>query len=459
MRRLMLSAVMSAALVAPAFAQLKQDPPAPGTPRDFVLPTPARVTLPNGLKVTMVQYGAIPKVQVVLSVAAGNVEEAASEVWLADVMTALMTEGTTRRSGADIALAAARMGGSIGAGAGEVRATVRGEVLSEFAADLVRLVAEVAQTPSFPATELDRIRADKLRQLALQKSTPQAIAQARFAEVTYGDHPYGRVFPTEAALQGYTIDQVRRFHDAKFSAARSRLYVVGRFDQAAVERAVREAFGGWKAGTATDPPRAKPTSARAVHIVDKPGAVQSTLIVGLPVIDPSHPDWVPLDITNTLLGGYFSSRVTSNIREAKGYTYSPYSSITSHPGDAYWAQNADVTTAVTGASLKEIFYEIDRLQAEAPSEAELDAVKNYEAGTFVFANSQRGGISGQLQFLDEYGLPDDYLTSYVRRVRAVTPAKVQEMATKYIDDTRATIVVVGDRKAIEDQVKAFGPVK
>jgi predicted Zn-dependent peptidase len=244
-----------------------------------------------------------------------------------------------------------------------------------------------------------------------------------------------------------------------FSAARSRLYVVGRFDQAAVERAVREAFGGWNAGSATEPPRAKPTSARAVYLVDKPGAVQSTLIVGVPVIDPSHPDWLPLEITNTLLGGYFSSRVTTNIREAKGYTYSPYSSITPHPGDAFWAQYADVTTAVTGASLKEIFFEIDRLQAEPPPEAELDAVKNYQAGTFVFQNSQRGGISGQLQFLDEYGLPDDYLRTYVGRVRALTPAKIQEMAKKYIDDARATIVVVGDRKAVEGQVSEFGPVK
>jgi predicted Zn-dependent peptidase len=454
----MLSALIAATLAVPALAQ-KEAPPVPGTPKDFVLPAPTRITLPNGLKVTMVQYGAIPKALVSLSVAAGNVEEAANEVWLADMVTALMTEGTARRSGAELALAAAKMGGSIGASAGPVRASIGGEVLSEFAPDMVRLVAEVAQTPSFPAGALDRVRADKLRELALQKSTPQGMAAAKFAEVVYGDHSYGRYFPTEDALEGYTLEQVRRFHEARFSAARSRLYVVGRFDPATVERAAREAFGGWKAGAVAEPPRAKPTSTRGVHIVDKPGAVQSTLVVGMPVIDPSHPDWIPLSVTNTLLGGYFSSRVTANIREAKGYTYSPFSSVTSHPGDACWAQQADVTTAVTGASLKEIFHEIDRLQAEPPSEAELDAVKNYQAGTFVFQNSQRSGITSQLQFLDLYGLPDDYLTGYVRRVRAVTPAKVQEMAAKYIDDTKATIVVVGDRRGVEAQVSEFGPVK
>jgi predicted Zn-dependent peptidase len=258
--------------------------------------------------------------------------------------------------------------------------------------------------------------------------------------------------------QGVVKNEVKVNHEAKFSAARSRLYVVGRFDAAAVERAAREAFGGWKAGIAAEPLRAKPASTRAVYLVDKPGAVQSTLIVGVPVIDPSHPDWVPLSVTNTLLGGYFSSRVTTNIRESKGYTYSPFSAITPHPGDAYWAQQADVTTAVTGASLKEIFSEIDRLQAEPPPEAELDAVKSYQAGTFVFQNSQRGGITSQLQFLDQYGLPDDYLTGYVRRVRAVQPAKVQEMAAKYIDDAKAAIVV-GDRKIVESQVREFGPLK
>ena len=256
MRRLMmLSAICLAASAGTALAQ-KEAPPAPGTPKDFALPTPVRVTLPNGLKVTMVQYGAIPKVQVTLSVAAGNVEETANEVWLADVTTALMTEGTAKRSGAEIAKAAATMGGSIAASAGPVRATVGGEALSEFAPDMVRLVADVAQAPAFPASELDRVKADKLRDLAIQKSRPQGLAAEKLAQVIYGDHPFGRYFPTEAALGGYTLDQVRRFHEAKYAAARARLYVVGRFDAAAVERAVRDAFGGWKAGAATEPPRA-----------------------------------------------------------------------------------------------------------------------------------------------------------------------------------------------------------
>ena len=126
----------------------------------------------------------------------------------------------------------------------------------------------------------------------------------------------------------------------------------------------------------------------------------------------------------TLLGGYFSSRITTNIREQKGYTYSPFSQISWRHGDAYWAEQADVTTAVTGASLKEILGEIDRLQAEAPGADELKAVQAYIAGTFVLRNSTRGGIIAQLQYVDLHGLPATYVNDYVSKVMAVTPADV-----------------------------------
>ena len=205
---------------------------------------------------------------------------------------------------------------------------------------------------------------------------------------------------------------MRDFYTGNFGAARAHVYVVGRFTPADMEKAIRDAFSGWAAGPAPvlTPPR--PTSTRGVHLVDRPGAVQSTLIVGVPVIDPSQPDYVPLVVTNTLLGGYFSSRMTTNLREDKGYTYSPFSQLSSRQRDTYWAQNADVTTAVTGPSLKEIFFEIDRLQAEPPTAQELQAVKNYAAGTFVLLNSTRGGIINQLQFVELHGLPETYLRDY-----------------------------------------------
>ncbi len=451
--------VLALALIAaPAFAQ-KQTPPAPGTPKGFSVPKPTTLTLENGLGVTLVQYGTVPKVTVNLAVLTGNVDEKANEVWLADVMGAMLTEGTATRSASKIAEDAARMGGSLDVTVGENRIDIGGDVLSEFGPEMVGLVADVALHPKFPESELTRLKADKARELSIAKSQPQPLAQEKFRAVLYGDHPYGRLFPTEAMLQGYTIAQVKGFYDRNFGAARSRVYVVGRFDAKAVEAAIRKAFADWKKGSAPNTTKPSPKSARAVYLIDRAGAPQSTINIGMPVVDPSNPDWDRLYLMNVLLGGSFASRITSNIREQKGYTYSPQGQLSSRYRDAYWIEVADVTTNVTGPALKEIFGEVDRLQTEAPSEKELKDFQNYRAGVFVLQNSSRGGIIGQLEFVDLHGLPADYLNGYVERIYAITPAQVQEVAKKYLQDDKATIVIVGDRKAIEEQVKAFGPVK
>jgi predicted Zn-dependent peptidase len=324
---------------------------------------------------------------------------------------------------------------------------------------MVALVADVAQHPKFPESELGRLKDDKARELSIAKSQPQPLAQEKFRAVLYGDHPYGRLFPTEAMLQGYTIAQVKDFYDRNFGAARSRIYVVGRFDEKAVEAAIRKAFSDWKKGAAPNTTKPSPKSARAVYLIDRPGAPQSTINIGVPVIDPSNPDWDRLYLMNVLLGGSFASRITSNIREQKGYTYSPQGQLSSRYRDAYWIEIADVTTNVTGPALKEIIGEVDKLQSEPPAEKELKAFQNYRAGVFVLQNSSRGGIIGQLEFVDLHGLPADYLNGYVGRIYAITPAQVQEMAKKYVLEDKATIVVVGDKKVIEEQVKEFGPLK
>jgi zinc protease len=162
-------------------------------------------------------------------------------------------------------------------------------------------------------------------------------------------------------------------------------------------------------------------------------------------------------VTNALLGGAFGSRITTNIREQKGYTYSPNSSVATHVKDAYWAEQADVTTNVTGASITEIYKEIDRLRNEAPPTTELEGIKNNMAGVFVLQNGSRGGVTGQLQFVSLHGLPEDYLTGFVRRVMSVTPSDVQETARKYLDPAKMTMVVVGDRKTVEPQIAPFVP--
>ena len=443
---------------APLFAD-KQTPPPPAAPKGFSVPAPKNLTLENGLGVTLVQYGTVPKVSVSLAVRTGNIDEKANEVWLADLTGDLLSEGTATRSASQLAEDTARMGGSLDIAVGENRTTIGGDVLSEFGPEMVALVADVARNPKFPESELARLKADRARQLSIARSQPQPIAQEKLRAVLYGDHPYGRLFPSEAMLSGYTIGQVRDFFARNFGAARSRIYVVGRFDAAAIEAAVRKGFADWKRGPAPNISTPSPKSERAVYVLDRTDAVQSTINLAIPVADPSNPDWDRLFLMNTLLGGSFSSRITSNIREQKGYTYSPQGLLSSRYRDAYWVEIADVTTKVTGPALKEILGEIDRLQAEPPSEKELKGFQNYRAGVFILQNSSRQGIIGQLQFVDLHGLPADYLNGYVQRVYAVTPQQVQEMAKKYLQDEKATIVVVGDKKVVTDQLKEFGPMR
>ena len=445
-------------LSAGAVLAQKQTPPPPGPPKDFAAPAAAKFRLDNGLEVTLVPYGTVPKVRVELAVLAGNAYDGAKQVSLADLTGSLMREGTTTKTATQISQAAARMGGSLDVEVSVNAAEISGDVLSESGPEMVRLVADVVRNPKFPESELPRLKADSLRQLSITRSQPQQMALEKFRGTLYPDHPYGRIFPTPEMVQGFTLADVRSFYDANYGASRAHLYVAGKFDRSAMEAAIREAFGGWKAGKPSALAAPKPKSARAIYLVDRPGAVQSTILLGMPVPDPSNPDYVPLSVVNTLLGGYFSSRITANLRENKGYTYSPSSQLSTRYRDAYWAEAADVTTNVTGPSLKEIFYEIDRLQAEPPSAAELKATQNYIAGVFVLQNSSRSGIINVLELVDLHGLPADYLKTFLKRVYAVTPQDVQRLAQKYIQDDKATIVVVGDRKVIEEQIKPYGTI-
>jgi zinc protease len=388
----------------------------------------------------------------------GNLNDPAGKTWLADLTGDLMKEGTATRSGQQISEEAARMGGTLSVSVGDEQTSVGLDVLSEFGADAVALVADVLQRPSLPASELERLKNNLRRNLAIARTQPSQIAFERFRKVLYGEHPFGVVFPTDDALKGYTIEDVRKFYADNYGAQRTAVYVAGVFDAKAMRQAITQAFDKWAKGAPAVENVPKPTSARAVHLINRPGAAQSTIYLGLPVVDPSHKDYIPLVVTDYILGGAFTSRITSNIRENKGYTYSPSSQVSTRFRDAYWVEVADVTTNVTGPSLKEIFFEIERLQKEPPSEAELRGIKNNLAGIFVIQNSSRAGIISQLAFLDLHRLPETYLTNFVQNVINVTPADVQRAAREYLRADRMAVIVVGDEEKIAEQIKPYGQI-
>lgn len=457
-----LPAVALLVAAAVAFAQAtpaqKETPPAPGTPKDFRLPPRRTIDLPNGMKLTLVPYGRVPKVAIELEVRTGTIDEGPNDVALASVTADMLREGTTTRGAADISRQAADMGGGLSVNSGAEVVAIGGEVLSEFAPTFIALIADVARNPRLDSVDLRRILDKHVRDNAMALAQPGTLAQKKYREMTYGNHPFARIFPEEVQLRAITVDRVRAFHGANYSAARAHLYVSGIYDARAVEKAVRDAFRDWPAGTppTVNPPA--PVARRQLELIDRPKAVQSSMWMGLPVSDPSQPDWVALTVTDALLGGSFGSRITTNIREDKGYTYSPFSFVWARKGSAQWVEVADVTTNVTGASLKEIIGEMERLRAEPPPAQELTGIKNNLAGVFAIQNSSRAGVIGQLQFTDLHGLGTDYLQNYVRNILAVTPEQVQAVAQKHLDPQKLSIAIVGDKKIVEPQLGAFRPI-
>ena len=439
-------------LIAPLAARQKQQPPPAGTPKDFVIPAPRRFTLGNGLPVTLVPFGQVPKVTIRVVVGAANLHEKADEIWLADLTGSMMREGTASLTADAVAREFAAMGGELGISVGPDTTSIGADVLSDRAADAVRLIAEVTQSPRLPEADFARVKSNLLRNLAIQRSSPQALAQEKFASLLYGDHPYGRLFPTEAMLQGYTMEQVRAFHRNNFTAGRARVYVAGIFDAKALEDAIRQGFEKWTRGSTAQVAPVPTEGKGRFALLDRPDAPQSTVLLGLRVPSPSHKDWIPLEVTDALLGGAFGSRITTNIRELKGYTYSPYSTLSTHPGQASWMEAADVTTKVTGESIKEIFLEVDRLRKEPPPAAELRGIQNNLAGIFVVQNASRSGVIGRLAFVDLHGLGDAYLSSYVKRVMSVTPEDVRRIANEYLTPDKMALVVLGDVKTVKDQL-------
>ncbi len=437
-------------LAVPSIAQ-KQTPPKGAEPKDFSLPKKEIVNLDNGLQLVLVPYGSIPKATISITVKTGNINETKDQVWLADLLGDLMKEGSTAEYSVKDKLAG--MGGNLDISVGSHTTSLSTDVLSEFAPEALKILADVLENPKLPQTELDRLKNNMKRNLTVSLSTPGSQARKDFFAEVYPNHPYGRLYPTSEQVDSYTLNDVKSFYDTNFGAQRTTIYIVGNFDAAKVKEVVKSQLADWRKGEKENYPVAQAQSTGKVQIIDRPGAPQSTIYYGLPVADPSNKDYIALDVMNTLLGGSFGSRITSNIREDKGYTYSPSSALVANYKSGLWYESADVTTEFTGASVDEIKKEIVRLQTEAPSKAELDGMKSYKSGIYVLQNSTPYGIIGQLNFLDVHNLDESFLVNQVKNINAVTPQQVQEMTKKYITLEKMTLIVVGDKEKIKDQVK------
>ena len=429
--------------------------------RAVIWPPRLHRTLSNGLEVVLVESHTIPKFTGELFFRSGNAATAAKAPGLADMTATMVRTGTTERTSREIEEDLRRMGSDLSSGAGADTSVISFAGLVDFSNDLLGLVSELARKASFPPDEFERERRQLVETLRIERTTPGYLASERLRRVLFGAHPYGTISPTQEQVAGYRIDQLKEYYRQYYRPGNALLVMVGDFAPQTMLAQIEKIFGSWTSGpveSAPDPALPE-LPARRVYLVHLPGSVQAQILIGNRAVTRKHPDWLRLTLANSIYGGAFNSRLVMNIREEKGYTYSPRSGAHPLRQHGYFSIGAAVRNDVVAATLTEIFYEIDRMRSTPVGEEELDDARNYMTGLFSLGLATQDGLAGQLATSTLEKLPEDYLETYRERILKLTSADVLDAAKKYFDSVHAQIVVVGDRAQIESQAAQFGEVE
>ena len=423
---------------------------------------PARTVhaLPNGLRVVLAESRQFPKMSAQLFFRSGNAAVAHHSPGLAGMTAAVVRTGTASRTSRRIEEDLRRMGADLGTHAGADSSVISISGLAEFAGGMLELVADLARHASFPADEFERERRQRLEELRVERTTPSFLASERLRHVLFGEHPYAIAAPTEEQVAAYRREQLEEFYRGHYVPADALLVAVGDFDSSDMFTQIEKIFSDWKA------PQPKPLvspapphpSGRRVHLVHLPGTVQTQVLVGNLAITRSDPDWYRLVLANSIYGGAFHSRLVMNIREQKGYTYSPRSGISALREYGFFTVHAAVRNEVAAATLTEMFYEMDRMRSLLVTDEELESARSYLSGVFSLGVATQEGALSQLSTIYLDRLPEDYLETYRARIHALTAGDVLAAARRHFDSANEQIVLVGDRAQIADQAALFGDV-
>jgi zinc protease len=435
-------------------------PPALGAERPVAWPRRTTRTLSNGMQVVLAEEHTFPKISAQLFFRSGNAVVAHCTPGLADLTATVVRTGTASRTSRQIEEDLRRTGTDLATTAGADSSVISVAGVAEFSAGILEMMAELARDASFPAEEFERERRRKIEALRIERTTPGFLAGERFRHELFGEHPYAIVAPTEEQIASYHRDQLEKFYQDNYTPANALLIVVGDYTSAEMLERIEKIFGEWKAAAPEFPkPPAPPhASGRHVHLVHLPGTVQTQVVVGNLAITRLNPDWYRLVLANSIYGGAFHSRLVINIREQKGYTYSPRSSLNTLRQYGYFAVNAAVRNDVAAATLTEMFYEMDRMRSLPVTVEELESARNYLSGVFSLGVATQDGLIGQLSAIYLDRLPEDYLETYRERIRALTAEDILAAARRHFDSANAQIVLVGDRAQIGEQAALFGDV-
>ena len=437
--------------------------PTLGPPPAVSLPPIITRELPNGLKLMIVEHHELPVADFVLVVESGGTIDPAAKTGLSNLTAAMLTEGTSSRSSLEIADQAAFLGVGLNASSSWDASTISLHTPTSELDSALALFADVSLNPSFPQDEFERIRKDRLTSLLQLKDRPTAIANQAYAAILYGTgHPYGRqLIGSEASVQGLTTADLQSFYRSNFVPNNSTLIIVGDVNPAQIEAKIRALFGSWQRGTVTpvsfpQPPAAGVTT---IYLIDKPGAAQSSFRIGSIGVPRSTSDYFALSVLNTILGGSFTSRLNQNLREERGYTYGAGSVFDMRRSAGPFTASAEIVGEKTDSALIEFMKELNAIR-NTVSAPELSKAKRYMQLGLPGDFETTRQIANALIPVALYDLPLDYYNNYVQNIERVTQADVQRVARQYVNPGSLAIVVVGDRKSIEQGLKAVnaGPI-
>ncbi|HEX7118454.1 MAG TPA: pitrilysin family protein [Longimicrobiales bacterium] len=435
-------------------------PPAIGPAPSVHPPNVRRLRLSNGLDVLVVQRHGPPIVDLRLVVRAGAAADTPDRAGRAGLAAEMLDEGTDRYGALELAEAVDRLGAELDVMATWDASVVTLHVLRRRLEPALELLAEVVAHPTFPEDELARVRAERLADLTRKRQEPRYLAIETFSAALYGpDHPYGATLSgTPESVQAIDREAVERFYRSHYRPGNAFLVAVGDVDPEALLARLERGLGTWEAGPADSvppPPRPAPVPT-AIYLVDKPGAAQSEIQVGHPAVPRSTPDFFPLLVMNTVLGGAFTSRLNMALREERGYTYGAGSRFDFRLGPGPFAAASAVFTGVTDDALAVVVEQIRRIREEPVPAEELERARNFVALGLPRQLETSGQIARTIADIELYGLGDDYLSRFVDRVRAVTAEDVRRVAREHLDPDHLALVVVGDRASIEGPLRSLG---
>lgn len=433
--------------------------PAPLPSRPIFIPAPRETVLANGLTIVVVEDHRLPLVNYRLAFRIGSAFDPPQLPGLTDLMAGLLPEGTESKTSREIAEEVARMGANLSAGANSDYTIVAASALSQFNTEILDLMAEVVLQPSFPENEVELAKQNTKESLRQQRAQPSFLASEMVSRVMFGDHPYAIVAPTPESIDRTSRDEFVKFHRTNFVPNNAVFIVVGDVQQDEVIKKLESLFSRWERGTdlVTNFPAPPLRTRRTAYLVDRRGSAQSNIVIANSGILRTSPDYFPMLLMHTVLGANASSRLFMNLREEKGYTYGAYSNLDARRTAGTFRATAEVRTPVTGDSLKEFFYELNRIRTDVVSEKEINDAKSYLTGVFPIRLETQEGLTDQLVQIKMLNLPGDYLQHYRDRVQAVTVAEIQRVANKYVKPDEAAVIIVGDGSAVLDQIKPYAP--